>query len=55
MADKSEMPSQAEFGLLIAYLARQGVSEQWIDTNIDSNKTRTENAEMLKLAMKELI
>ena len=51
---KDEIPDQAEFGLLRAYLARQGVSQQWIDANTDNTKTRAENADMLKAAMKTL-
>lgn len=54
MKSQNEKPDAAEFGLLRAYLARQGVSQQWIGEHTDKDKTRAENAEMLKAAMKEL-
>ena len=54
MADKNEVPSHAEFGILRAFLARHGVSQQWITEHMDSTKTRAENADMLKAAMKTL-
>ena len=54
MKSKNETPDAAEYGILRAYLARQGVPQQWIAEHTDSAKTRAENADMLKVAMKTL-
>jgi len=53
-SNKDEAHTPQAFGLLRAYLAQQGFSQAWIGEHTDNSKTRGENADMLKAAMKEL-
>ena len=52
---KDEVARTSEFGLLRAYLAQQGISQEWINLHVDNTDTRGENADKLKLAMKDLV
>ena len=52
---KDEVARTSEFGLLRAYLAQQGVSQEWINQHVDNTDTRGESTVKLKLAMKDLI
>ena len=51
---KDEVARTNEFGLLRAYLAQQGISQEWINLHVDNTDTRAESAEKLKVAMKTL-
>ena len=54
MSSPNELPSQTEFGQFRAYLALKGFSQAWINQHTDNSKTRSEIADDLKAAMKEL-
>lgn len=58
MSEKTpnEKPDAAEFGLLRAFLAQQGFTQQWIQDNTGSPNelTRAEITSQLKEAMKIL-
>lgn len=48
----NEVPSQAEFGLLRAYLAQQGCPQSWIKDHTDPTDTRSETVQKLREAMR---
>ena len=58
MAHTSDgVPPANEFGKMRSYLATQGFSQAWIDTNIGTapnGRTRSEIADELKIALKTL-
>lgn len=54
MSNKDEVHSPEAFGLLRAYLARQGFSQSWIQEHTDNSRTRGENADALKAAMRDI-